>query len=64
MSTTRNNSHLPNRWTTKNEVTISRSSHHNDLFIFSYPDGKWFAVSGGHELMYRFHPPKEKTKND
>ncbi len=51
------------RWTTKDEVTISKSRCHEGMFLFTYPDGKGFSVSGGHALMYHYHPPKER-RND
>lgn len=49
---------LPIRWTTKDGITIARSRHHNELFIFNFPDGKFFSITAGHDILYRLHPPR------
>jgi len=46
------------RWVTKDNITICKSAQHRDMFIFNYPNGKFFTITGSYDVLLRIHPPK------
>lgn len=41
----RNSISIPNSFTTKDGRTFSRSLYHNEMWIVTMPDGKFFAIN-------------------
>jgi hypothetical protein len=53
---------LPMRWSSKGK-TISKSTHHTDMFIIEHGDGTFHNVSASHEKMVEKYPVEIKLKS-
>ncbi len=48
-------SQLPQKWVSKGK-TISKSTHHTDMFIIEHADGTWHSVTSSHQIMVDKYP--------